>query len=62
MNLDQLNRYVLAFICVFAGLLYAGMVYAGFSELVSRISKKGVRGKQGKPGRARRLPSAKKSA
>jgi hypothetical protein len=62
MNLDQLNRYVLAAICVLAGLLYAGMVYAGFSELVSRISKRGIRVKQGKPGRARRLPSAKKSA
>jgi hypothetical protein len=62
MNADQLNRYVMGAVCLLAGILYAGMVYAGFTEMVSRISKRSARGRRPKAGRTRRLPSAKKSA
>jgi Na+-transporting methylmalonyl-CoA/oxaloacetate decarboxylase gamma subunit len=38
-NLEALNRYVLVIIGLFAVLLYLVMVVAGFSELISRMSK-----------------------
>jgi hypothetical protein len=38
-NLDALNRFVLLIIGLFAALLYLVMVIAGFSELISRMSK-----------------------
>lgn len=40
MNLDTLNRYVLAVIGAFAVLLYAGVLYAGFLEFGARTSKR----------------------
>ena len=54
MNLEMLNRYVLAAIGLFAVLLYFGVVYAGFSEFVSRLRKRRDRGKCSKPGSVRR--------
>lgn len=62
MNMDTLNRYVLDGIGVFAVLLYVGMLLTGFSELMSRLSKRGGSGKRlkvGTPGRS--MPNAKKS-
>ena len=41
MNYDAWNRYVLIAIGVFASLLYIGLIYAGFAEFMSRISKRG---------------------
>jgi hypothetical protein len=41
MNLDTLNRYVLGVVGVFAVLLYLGMMLAGISELMLRLSKRG---------------------
>lgn len=38
-NYDAWNRYVLMAIGLFALLLYVGLIYAGFSEFMSRLSK-----------------------
>ena len=39
MNYDAWNRYVLIAIGLFAALLYFALLYAGFAELMSRLSK-----------------------
>lgn len=39
MNYEAWNRYVLMAIGLFAVLLYIGLIYAGATELMSRISK-----------------------
>ena len=39
MNYEAWNRYVLLAIGLFAVLLYIGLLYAGFTEFRSRISK-----------------------
>lgn len=39
MNYEAWNHYVLMAIGLFAVLLYIGLIYAGFAELMSRISK-----------------------
>ena len=39
MNYEAWNRYVLMAIGLFAVLLYVGLVYAGFVEFMSRVSK-----------------------
>ena len=39
MNYEAWNRYVLMAIGLFAVILYIGLIYAGFAELMSRISK-----------------------
>ena len=41
MNYEAWNRYVLMAIGLFAVLLYVGLIYAGFAEFMSRISKSG---------------------
>ena len=41
MNYEAWNRYVLMAVGLFAVLLYIGLMYAGFVELMSRISRKG---------------------
>ena len=56
MNYEALNGYVLVIIGLFAVLLYVVMVFAGFSELISRIPKYGAPGKRAKAGRATRIP------
>jgi hypothetical protein len=38
-NYEAWNRYVLMAIGLFAAFLYMGLVYAGFAEFMSRISK-----------------------
>jgi hypothetical protein len=40
-NYETWNRYVLMAIGLFAVFLYIGLMYAGFVEFMSRISKKG---------------------
>jgi Na+-transporting methylmalonyl-CoA/oxaloacetate decarboxylase gamma subunit len=62
MNLDTLNRYVLGVVGVFVVLLYLGMMFAGCSELISRLSKRGGRWKGPKVGTGgRSMSNAKKS-
>ena len=39
MNYEAWNGYVLMAIGLFAVLLYVGLIYAGFAECMSRISK-----------------------
>lgn len=39
-NYDAWNRYVLIAIGVFALLLYAGLLYAGIAEFISRLSQR----------------------
>ena len=39
MNYEAWNRYVLVAIGLFGMLLYIGLLYAGFTEFWSRISK-----------------------
>ena len=39
MNQEAWNRYVLLVIGLFGALLYIGLLYAGFTEFRSRISK-----------------------
>ena len=46
MSYEELNRYVLAAIALFAVLLYIALVYAGFAEFMARISKRGNRKKR----------------
>lgn len=46
MSYEELNRYVLMAIAIFAVLLYIGLVYAGFAEFIARISKRGNRKKR----------------
>ena len=46
MNYEELNRYVLVVIALFAALLYIALVWAGFAEFMARISKKGNRKKR----------------
>ena len=41
MNYEAWNRYVLMAIGLFGALLYIGLIYAGFVEFMSRISKNG---------------------
>ena len=41
MNYEAWNRYVLVAIGLFAVLLYVGLIYAGFAEFMSRMSKSG---------------------
>lgn len=41
MNYEAWNRYVLVAIGLFAVLLYIGLIYAGFVEFMSRISRSG---------------------
>jgi hypothetical protein len=45
-DLEALNRYVLMAIGLFAAFLYFGLLYAGFVEFVTRISKKGSHNKK----------------
>jgi hypothetical protein len=45
-NLDALNRYVLIAIGVFAALLFAAIVCAGFGELISGLPKHSDRRKR----------------
>ena len=40
MNYEAWNRYVLMAIGLFAVLLYVGLLYAGFAEFMSRVSKR----------------------
>ena len=63
LDFEALNRYVLAAIGLFAVLVYFGLLYAGFLEFRSRISrsnryKKGFRNRVS----ARRLRNPKVSA
>ena len=60
-NLEALNRYVLGAIGLFGAVLYIGMVYAGLSELVSRLSKPKKSRKRGRATARARLRNAKKS-
>lgn len=46
MNYEAWNRYVLVAIGLFAVLLYIGLLYAGFVEFMSRISKSGKKKKR----------------
>ena len=48
MDLETLNRYVLAAVGLLAALVYFGMVYAGFSEFISRLPKRRDRRKPAK--------------
>ena len=61
MNLDTLNRYLLGVIGVFAVLLYIGMMFAGASELISRLPKRGRRKRQKVGTSGRSMRTAKKS-
>jgi hypothetical protein len=45
-NLEALNRYVLAVILLFAVFLYIAMVFTGFRELISRMPKSRTRRKR----------------
>jgi len=55
-NYEALNRDVLIAIALFAVLLYIALVYAGFAEFASRISKKGKNKKRSRnQATARRL-------
>lgn len=40
-NYEAWDRYILMAIGLFAVLLYIGLIYAGFVEFMSRISKSG---------------------
>lgn len=61
MNYEELNRYVLVAIALFAVLLYIALVYAGFTELMARISKRGNRKKRSRNrGATRGLRNAKR--
>ena len=61
MNYQELNRYVLVAIALFAVLLYIALVYAGFAEFMARISKRGNRKKRSRNrGATRGLRSAKR--
>lgn len=60
MNLEDLNRYALVVIGLFAVLLYVVMVAAGFSEFISRMPKAKGQRKRSKL-RGERLRSVKKS-
>ncbi|HWO38808.1 MAG TPA: hypothetical protein VNO32_59290 [Candidatus Acidoferrum sp.] len=48
MDLETLNRYVLAAVGLLAALVYFGMVYAGFSAFISRLPKRRDRRKRAK--------------
>ena len=48
MDLESLNRYVLAAVGLLAALVYFGMVYAGFSKFISRLPKRRDRRKRAK--------------
>ena len=48
MDLESLNRYVLAVVGLSAALVYFGMVYAGFSKFISRLPKRRDRRKRAK--------------
>ena len=62
MNYDVWNRYVLIAIGLFGVLLYIGLVYAGFAEFMSRISKSGKNKKRSRNrATARRLRNTKAS-
>lgn len=39
MNYDAWNRHVLIAIGLFGALLYVGLIYAGFSQFILRLSK-----------------------
>ncbi len=54
MNYEMLNRYVLMAIALFAALLYVGLLWAGFTEFMARISKKGNQKKRLRKGGATR--------
>ena len=61
MNYEALNQYVLAAIALFAVLLYIGLVCAGFTEFMARISKRGNPKKRSRNrGTARGLRKAKR--
>jgi hypothetical protein len=45
-NYEELNRYVLVAIALFAVLLYGALVYAGLAEFMARVSKRGNRKKR----------------
>jgi hypothetical protein len=57
LNYEAWNRYVLMAIGLFAVVLYIGLIYAGFVEFMSRISKSGKYKKRSRnrvtPGRLR---------
>jgi hypothetical protein len=54
MNLEAMNRYVLVIIGLFAALLYVGMVFAGFSEFLSGLPRRGRRRKRSRTSGASR--------
>jgi len=60
-NLEALNHYVLVVIGLFAAALYVGMVFAGLSELVSRLAKPKKPRKRVRAIARPRLRNAKKS-
>lgn len=62
MNYEAWNRYVLIAIGLFTGLLYIGLIYAGFAELMTRLSKgKGSKKRRRNRGVGRTLRSPKAS-
>lgn len=61
MNYEAWNRYVLVAIGLFGVLLYIGLLYAGFTEFRSRVSKNGNSKKRSRhrvTGRRLRNPKA----
>ncbi len=62
MNVDALNRYVVAAIGLFAVFSYVAIIFMGIAELISRMPKRSTRRKRSRDGStARRLRNAKKS-
>ena len=46
MNFEELNRYVLIVIGLFAGLMYTAVLYVGFAQIMAHLSKKENRRKR----------------
>ena len=61
MNLEALNRYVLVIIGLLGAVLYIAIVYAGISELVSRLSRPKKSRKRIRAAARPRLRNTKKS-
>lgn len=63
LNLEALNRYVLAAVGLFAVISYVVVVFTGFTDLISRMPKRATQQKRsGAVHRARRLRNAKKTS
>jgi len=60
-NLEALNRYVLVIIGLLGAVLYIAIVYAGISELVSRLSRPKKSRKRIRAAARPRLRNTKKS-